>query len=153
MQQREVRVYLLDALAASEQIVSIRDEVGAKRLREDRIVRAAVERHLITIGEALHKAAGLATRLRTVSRTCARSSASAIAWCTATSRSSGSASSRWSRATSTCWSGTFRRARTDGPPALAHPSKSPRTKRKTRPHGGRVSRAFGEGCCLQPLLK
>jgi uncharacterized protein with HEPN domain len=43
MQQREVRVYLLDALAASEQIVSIRDEVGAKRLREDRIVRAAVE--------------------------------------------------------------------------------------------------------------
>ena len=59
MQQREVRVYLLDALAASEQIVSIRDEVGAKRLREDRIVRAAVERHLITIGEALHKAAGL----------------------------------------------------------------------------------------------
>ena len=51
MQQREVRVYLLDALAASEQIVSIRDEVGAKRLREDRIVRAAVERHLITIGE------------------------------------------------------------------------------------------------------
>jgi len=59
MQQREVRVYLLDALAASEQIVSIRDEVGATRLREDRIVRAAVERHLITIGEALHKAAGL----------------------------------------------------------------------------------------------
>jgi uncharacterized protein with HEPN domain len=59
MQQREVRVYLLDALAASEQIVSIRDEVGAKRLREDRIVRAAVERHLITIGEAFHKAAGL----------------------------------------------------------------------------------------------
>lgn len=47
MQQREVRVYLLDALAASEQIVSIRDEVGAKRLREDRIVRAAVERNLI----------------------------------------------------------------------------------------------------------
>ena len=37
MQQREVRVYLLDALAAAEQIVSIRDEVGAKRLREDRI--------------------------------------------------------------------------------------------------------------------
>jgi hypothetical protein len=30
MQQREVRVYLLDALAASEQIVSIRDEVGAR---------------------------------------------------------------------------------------------------------------------------
>jgi len=55
MQQREVRVYLLDALAAAEQIVSIRDEVGANRLREDRIVRAAVERHLITIGEALHK--------------------------------------------------------------------------------------------------
>jgi len=43
MQQREVRVYLLDALSASEQIVSIRDEVGAKRLREDRIVRAAVD--------------------------------------------------------------------------------------------------------------
>jgi uncharacterized protein with HEPN domain len=59
MQQHEVRVYLLDALAAAEQIVSIRDEVGAKRLREDRIVRAAVERHLITIGEALHKATGL----------------------------------------------------------------------------------------------
>lgn len=59
MQQREVRVYLLDALAAAEQIVSIRDEVGANRLREDRIVRAAVERHLITIGEALHKATGL----------------------------------------------------------------------------------------------
>ena len=46
MQQREVRVYLLDALAAAEQIVSIRDEVGAKRLREDRIVRAAVERRI-----------------------------------------------------------------------------------------------------------
>lgn len=59
MQQREVRVYLLDALAAAEQIVSIRDEVGANRLREDRIVRAAIERHLITIGEALHKAVGL----------------------------------------------------------------------------------------------
>ena len=26
-------------------------------------------------------------------------------------------------------------------------------RRETRPHGGRVSRAFGEGCCLQPLLK
>ena len=59
MQQREVRVYLLDALAAAEQIVSIRDEVGANRLRKNRIVRAAIERHLITIGEALHKAVGL----------------------------------------------------------------------------------------------
>ena len=59
MQQREVRVYLLDALAATDQIIAIREEVGAKRLREDRIVRAAIERHLITIGEALHKADGL----------------------------------------------------------------------------------------------
>ncbi len=45
MQQREVRVYLLDALAATDQIIAIREEVGAKRLREDRIVRAAIERH------------------------------------------------------------------------------------------------------------
>lgn len=59
MQQREVRVYLLDALTATDQIIAIREEVGAKRLREDRIVRAAIERHLITIGEALHKADGL----------------------------------------------------------------------------------------------
>lgn len=64
MRQREVRVYLFDALVASEQIVAIREEVGAKRLREDRIVRAAVERHLITIGEALHKAAGLDDSLK-----------------------------------------------------------------------------------------
>jgi uncharacterized protein with HEPN domain len=59
MQQREVRVYLLDALTATDQIISIREEVGGTRLREDRIVRAAIERHLITIGEALHKADGL----------------------------------------------------------------------------------------------
>jgi hypothetical protein len=42
---------------------------------------------------------------------------------------------------------------TAAPTALAHPSKALRTKRKTRPRGGRVSRAFGEGCCSQPLLK
>jgi uncharacterized protein with HEPN domain len=58
-QPREVRVYLLDAPAATEEIVAIREQVGAKDLRDNRIVRAAVERHLITIGEALHKAVGL----------------------------------------------------------------------------------------------
>lgn len=55
MRPREVRVHLLDALAATREIIAIREQVGAKGLREDRIVRAAVERHLITIGEALHK--------------------------------------------------------------------------------------------------
>ena len=59
MQPRDIRVYLLDALVASEEIMAIREQVGANDLREDRIVRAAVERHLITLGEALHKAAGL----------------------------------------------------------------------------------------------
>lgn len=59
MKPRELRVHLLDALAASEQIIEIRVEVGAVRLRSDQIVRAAVERHLITIGEALNKAEGL----------------------------------------------------------------------------------------------
>jgi hypothetical protein len=32
MQLREVRVYLLDALAATEEIVAIREQVGAKDL-------------------------------------------------------------------------------------------------------------------------
>jgi uncharacterized protein with HEPN domain len=40
-------------------IIAIWEAVGAKRLREDRIARAAIERHLITIGEALHRADGL----------------------------------------------------------------------------------------------
>lgn len=52
-------MYLIDALAATERIVAIRVEVGPRRLREDGIVRAAIERHLITIGEALNKADGL----------------------------------------------------------------------------------------------
>jgi uncharacterized protein with HEPN domain len=33
--------------------------VGSVRLREDGIVRAAIERHLITVGEALNRAEGL----------------------------------------------------------------------------------------------
>ncbi len=64
MRQRDLRVYLIDALAAAERIAAIREEVGAPRLREDEIVRAAIERHLITIGEALHKADGLDATLR-----------------------------------------------------------------------------------------
>jgi uncharacterized protein with HEPN domain len=59
MQPRDVRVFLLDALSAAESIVAIRQEVGAERLRSDAIVRAAIERHLITIGEALHRADGI----------------------------------------------------------------------------------------------
>lgn len=59
MRPRDVRVYLLDALAATEEIIAIRKQVGANELRDNRIVRAAVERHLITIGEALHKALAL----------------------------------------------------------------------------------------------
>ena len=59
MRQREIRVYLLDALAAAERIAEIRDQVGPDRLRHDEIVRAAIERFLITIGEALGKADGL----------------------------------------------------------------------------------------------
>ncbi len=59
MRPRDVRVHLLDALAATEEIIAIRKQVGADELRDNRIVRAAVERHLITIGEALHKALAL----------------------------------------------------------------------------------------------
>jgi len=59
MQPREVRVYLLDALSAAESILEIRSEVGQERLRRDRIVRAAIERFLITIGESLNKAAAI----------------------------------------------------------------------------------------------
>ena len=59
MRQRELRVYLLDAQAAAERIAEIRDQVGPDRLRNDEIVRAAIERYLITIGEALSKADGL----------------------------------------------------------------------------------------------
>lgn len=56
MQPRDVRVFLLDALTAAERIVVIRHQVGVDRLRTDDIVQAAIERHLITVGEALHKA-------------------------------------------------------------------------------------------------
>jgi len=59
MQPRDVRVFLLDALTAAASIVAIRHEVGPERLRADAIVRAAIERHLITIGEALHRADGI----------------------------------------------------------------------------------------------
>ena len=59
MQPRDLRVHLSDALLAAEAIIGIRDEVGPVRLREDGIVRAAIERHLITVGEALNRAEGL----------------------------------------------------------------------------------------------
>jgi uncharacterized protein with HEPN domain len=59
MQPRDVRVFLLDALTAAESIIVIRHEVGPERLRADAIVRAAIERHPITIGEALHRADGI----------------------------------------------------------------------------------------------
>ena len=65
MQPRDVRVFLLDALTAAESIVAIRQEVGAERLRSDAIVRAAIERHLITIGEALHRADGIVSCMAT----------------------------------------------------------------------------------------
>ncbi len=48
MQPRDLRVHLSDALLAADAIIGIRDEVGPVRLREDGIVRAAIERHLIT---------------------------------------------------------------------------------------------------------
>ncbi len=59
MRQRDLRVYAVDALAAAERIASIRNQVGSQRLLADEIVRAAIERHLITIGEALHRASEL----------------------------------------------------------------------------------------------
>jgi uncharacterized protein with HEPN domain len=64
MRPREIRVYLLDSIEAAERIVAIRQEVGPQRLREDEIVRAAIERHLITVGEALNKADGIDATLR-----------------------------------------------------------------------------------------
>ncbi len=65
MAPREMRVFLLDALAAAEWVATVRDEIGSQRLREDELVRAAIERYLITIGEALHQAEGLDAELDT----------------------------------------------------------------------------------------
>jgi len=56
MRPRDVRVYLLDALAAAEQVVVIRSTIERERLLTDLIVRAAIERHFISIGEALNRA-------------------------------------------------------------------------------------------------
>lgn len=53
MQPRDIRVYLLDARTAAECIAAIALDVGATRLRADPLVKAAIERHLITLGEAL----------------------------------------------------------------------------------------------------
>ena len=91
MRPRDVRVHLLDALAATEEIIAIRKQVGADELRDNRIVRAAVERHLITIGEALHKAPALDDSLEDRVPHL-HAIVSATVWCTATSRSSGRAS-------------------------------------------------------------
>lgn len=54
--QPECRALLLDALEAARSIVGIRDEHGPERLRSCPLVRAAVERHLITVGEAIGRA-------------------------------------------------------------------------------------------------
>jgi len=57
MRPRDNTVYLLDALAAVDEIATIRANSTPSQLRADRVVRAAIERHLITLGEALARAA------------------------------------------------------------------------------------------------
>lgn len=59
MRPRDVRVFLMDAATAAQRVVDIRERTSVDQLKNDLIVRAAIERHLITIGEALQRARAL----------------------------------------------------------------------------------------------
>lgn len=49
----------MDAATAAQRVVDIRERTSVDQLKNDLIVRAAIERHLITIGEALQRARAL----------------------------------------------------------------------------------------------
>jgi uncharacterized protein with HEPN domain len=54
MQPRDVRAYLLDAQAACKAIGTFLLNVDEKRYAEDLLIRSAVERQLLIVGEAVN---------------------------------------------------------------------------------------------------